>query len=385
MNHSNWIFYAFYQRLRETLGLSLDFSQYLLFVELYLRGAVTISEDRQAKQEIYQVLSTLWLSQPRFEQDFRRLFDEAYEELTDVSQLQTRAFQKLPGHDLSPADPEIFSPGASSDTIVPDTGIKPPSLQPTQYKNIFLQFSETTGMDYSGEQRLYRDTSMDHSFILSGEKFLPMPPRRAQRIWQRFRVYPTQCVLDEIDIEETIQYRARNKVIDRPVFTTIWKNRRQLIALVDNNSGMAPFESWCALFLNTFRSSNKDCSVDTYYFRNAPQKSDWGDSGSTFVFFEDQAFTKQVYLHKLMKNWHRKRTAILIFSNADIGGNGISEGRFLDSLSWLRLLRGHFKHVLWANPYPADRWTSMLAAYGSLIIPMVEMNEEGLREAVRIL
>lgn len=388
MKQSNWVFYDFYQRLRMEVGLQLDFRQYLMFLELFLQRTVPVEEDKNAKADLYQMLSTLWLSKPKFEEAFRRLFEEAYEGLTDFSSLKSSTIPKK-------SDPNRTSPPPSSEKLpsqTPSVPDQPPEELPTpespqknNYKDIFLQFSESSGKSYSGENQPHEDTSTDHPFIFSKDKFLPLSSRRAQRIWQRFRVYPTRKFLDEIDLEETIQYRARNKVIDQPIFKSIWENKRRLAVFIDTNSAMTPFEAWWELFLEAFKASNKACIIEKYFFTNAPQKKAWDDTKSSFIFYKNQARTESVNFHKCIKNWHRKHTAVMIFSNADINGKGLSEQRFQDSLEWLRLLRVQFKHLVWANPYPQERWNSKLAAYGSLIVPMVEMNEEGLREAVRIL
>ncbi|MCB9052326.1 MAG: hypothetical protein H6556_23065 [Lewinellaceae bacterium] len=64
------IFYRFFQRLRQEVGIELDARQYRNFLHCLLLGTV------KDKADMLELCKTMWLTRPQFRPRFEEIFEE---------------------------------------------------------------------------------------------------------------------------------------------------------------------------------------------------------------------------------------------------------------------------------------------------------------------
>ncbi|MBW1982265.1 MAG: hypothetical protein JRJ12_13695 [Deltaproteobacteria bacterium] len=184
----------------------------------------------------------------------------------------------------------------------------------------------------------------------------------------------------ELDVDETVYRSSRNGGEIELVFERELRDRIKLVVLMDNGgSSMNPYVNLVRLIFAHMRDHFRD--LDYYYFHNCIYGC---------VFSDPQRRTP-VPLHEFLSR--DPETRLIIIGDANmapaelLASNGaidyFSKVR-LPARDWLQQIRHHFRHSVWLNPIPRERWPweSRSITLIGRIFPMEDLTLHGIRRAV---
>ena len=80
-----------------------------------------------------------------------------------------------------------------------------------------------------------------------------------------------------------------------------------------------------------------------------------------------------------------ERAIILIISDGGAARSKFEEERVKQTQQWINQLQESVRYVAWLNPMPSDSWHHTTAAEIAQMLPMFEMNREGMNTAISVL
>lgn len=214
------------------------------------------------------------------------------------------------------------------------------------------------------------DRSRDR-FILSGD-YLPVTQRQMKQSWRHLRCMVREGVATELDVAGTVQRIAHEGMLLNPVLIPRRTNRTQIVLLIDQDGSMVPFHSLSARLVETALRGGRLGQVKAYYFHNCPVE----------YLYHDPMHQDSELIKDVLEEFHRDRTAVLIFSDAGAARGGLSLERAELTATFLQQLKTHVRHIAWLNPMPQQRWATSTAREIALHVPMFEATRQGLDEAI---
>ncbi|MCB0582350.1 MAG: hypothetical protein KDD10_23940 [Phaeodactylibacter sp.] len=382
---ANLVFFRFFNRLREELGLSLAPQQYEDFWHCVTLGYAS------DEQRLLVLCKTLWLSRRGYEAPFRRLFDEAIGELKSAWATELPAIRPTP-----PAPPEKKpapefkreAPGKPEEKAGPEETIsrsiptppEPKEKEPEAWREIQVNFEESSdGAGVESDEPGGRLKAQDTPFLFSDNKHLPFKERKAQQAWKRLKQQSTRQPTGEVDIGSTVRRIAADGFFYDVIFQTEKISNQHFILLVDHGGSMSPFREMESQLGWTLKESTRHTRIDHYFFTNYPVERE-----GVFRLFLNRQHTSSLALDKLLDNWQRK-DVVFIFSDAGAARGFVNMERLQASMRLLGQLRRRQQHVLWFNPLPERYWEGTTARYIASFVRMVPVTEEGIGQAVRFL
>jgi uncharacterized protein with von Willebrand factor type A (vWA) domain len=94
--------------------------------------------------------------------------------------------------------------------------------------------------------------------------------------------------------------------------------------------------------------------------------------------------TDGVNLDAALEDWAYD-TSLLIISDAGAARGFRHTSRLRATSDFLFQLRLRTQFIAWLNPFPEDRWTGTSAEVISHLVPMFQMDEDGLSNAVDVI
>jgi uncharacterized protein with von Willebrand factor type A (vWA) domain len=188
-----------------------------------------------------------------------------------------------------------------------------------------------------------------------------------------------------LDVPATVDRIGREGLLIEPVLVPLRTNQAQLILLVDRDGSMVPFHALADQLVDTCQRAGRLGRFAAFYFHNTPTAAP-GPSGQEFFLYRHKAVVSEVPLPDVFEKFDPEQVSLLVFSDAGAARRSWNPARitttaaFLDRLEQLGLLA-----VAWLNPVPCLRWSGTSAAAIQQIVPMSEMNRQGLGQAVAVL
>lgn len=383
------IFYRFFQRLRQEVGIELDGRQYRNFLHCLLLGTV------KDKADLLELCKTMWLTRPQFRARFEELFEEAYAELPqywnhflEEAHASSLKAKPQPAEERPAKGQEKKAPPQPQPEPQPQPGPQPePQPQPSPEKTSTWQEVELL-FDESGEggaavQQEERElpSQLETPFLFSEQKYLPFQQRRAKQSWRRLKQQSFRQPTDEVDVQATVRALARNGFFHELVFETRKVSRQHFVVLLDHGGSMAPHHHLFGFFIQGLRESTHYTEIETYYFTNYPPYKSGPSGLPEYRFFTNREHTASVSLSGLLAGWE-KNTVVLFLSDAGAAHEGMNPDRVQVTMELLNRLEGKVEHVLWFNPLPRRFWRGSAGEVFSGVVPMLECTEAGIAEAV---
>lgn len=207
------------------------------------------------------------------------------------------------------------------------------------------------------------------------DSYLPIRERELKQSWRQLRYWVRQGPSIEFDEAATIRAFARTGVLLGPIFIPRRHNLAELIFLIDRYGSMTPFHELIQRFEDTAYNGSRLGKVTTYYFHNCPAE----------FLFQDQVLTKTISIEKRIPGIHRKKSSVVIISDAGAARGGFSLGRIEETRVFLDLLLSQTQRVVWLNPMPRNRWFGSSAEAIARLVPMFESSRTGANEALKLL
>ena len=399
-------FYRLFQELKQH-GVKLDLKQYSDFLLAWMNGY-----DRDLIQHIDKkwgidddfesikwLMKALWISEPKYIPIFEQLFSHFREGLeqpinrikkeltvnTDRHKKETKGEDKQKENNntwdqtgigdqivISKKRDEKTQDDLDSQNMLKKETTKPPVIDEfkNEFEEITLNFEQDKNKVRTGfqEPTYAKDQKIAHDFIFS-EKYFPLSKMQLFRTWKHLKHRAIKVESRFIDIDRIIRDKVQNRFYHRLYLKTTKIFDSPTFFLIDQGGSMVAFERYAEIIQQTFQASLRPIqdSFHTYYFHDIPLSLDY-KSDKGWAFFEMDEFLKKI----------NKKTIIVIISDAGAARGKLDMDRAQDTKLFLDGVKKKTNGVFWLNPVQEDRWGYSSALYISTMLPMLELNENGM-------
>lgn len=220
-------------------------------------------------------------------------------------------------------------------------------------------------------------------YILTGDEerstpqaYYPISRRLMVYSWRYLRRPMADGPLDVLDIEATIQQATRQGFYLSPVYVRRECNQARLLLLLDQNGSMTPFHHFTRDLVETAQqeSSFKPENVRVFYFQNVPAAS----------VYQDPYLTEPMLLSTVLSSCDNE-TSVLIVSDAGAARGYRTQDRVRGTARFLYQLKRYTSLIAWLNPMSAKRWVGSSAEIIANSVPMFQMDDNGLGNAIDVM
>lgn len=197
---------------------------------------------------------------------------------------------------------------------------------------------------------------------------------------KRLRFLDQEGRATELDLDESIDQTCKNAGEIELVFVPPEKNQTELILLMDVGGTMDPYAELVESLFSAAHSLTHFKSFQHYYFHNCIYSKVYTDMYRNEWIATDELFKKFRKSHKVIYVGDACMHPYELFE----AGGGIDswDGSGGSGLTWLKLLKDHFKQSVWLNPENERYWNHPTIETISKLIPMFPLSVEGLTNAV---
>ncbi|MCR4739986.1 MAG: VWA containing CoxE family protein [Lachnospiraceae bacterium] len=205
---------------------------------------------------------------------------------------------------------------------------------------------------------------------------------------KKLRQYSTRLDVEktELDIDETINKTCNNGGYLRIEMQRPRKNAVKLLLLMDSGGTMIPYSSLLNELFQSVNKSNHFKDVKTYYFHNCIyarlyntpecENGDWIETEWIFKNLDDN--------YKVIIVGDAAMAPEELYSDT---GNYRGPNDGLSGYEWLKLMKRHFKKIIWLNPKMAPGhapWREAETAVKELF-KMNRLTVDGLKDGMKYL
>lgn len=186
---------------------------------------------------------------------------------------------------------------------------------------------------------------------------------------------------DVVSVDKTVYHTMRNAGEIEIIFDRRLADRLKILILIDNGGwSMDPYGETVRTLFHYASSQFKDLSIR--YFHNTVSDRVWRDP--------ERSSRPEAVENLIVRD---PETRLIFVGDASMapeellavdGSIQVEYRQKLPSIERLKMLAGTFRHAAWLNPMSASLWKySETVTLIRSIIPMFELNLEGLEKAVR--
>ncbi|MEG4584644.1 hypothetical protein QUA54_05235 [Microcoleus sp. MOSTC5] len=362
-------------------GLPLGVEEYMLALQA-LQAGFGIGD----RNSLERLCCTLWTKSKPEACLLKRLLDEVIKQPVEIpqstptespqreretsEQSQTQTQSKEPEKSATSSTPSPVSQTSelsSSEALEEPTSPAeiPPDIPDIDEPEQVIQ-AIRQNWDNSLEMSYYRQNPVD--------EYLPVTPRQIKQSWRFLRRRVREGTLAELDVEGTVEKICQQGILLEPVMMPSYKNRAELVLLVDQGGSMVPFHHLSRQLIDKAQQGGNLTKIRVYYFYNYPEKYLYTDPNR----LKYQLVTDVVGAID-------SRTGVLIVSDAGAARGNLNEVRKDYTVKFLKQLEQSVSYYAWLNPMPNDSWQDTTAGEIACFVPMFEMSREGLNAAINTL
>jgi uncharacterized protein with von Willebrand factor type A (vWA) domain len=333
--------------------LKLGVSEYIAARQVATEADFAADADRLA-----DTLKLLWCP-PWFDSS---QFDAVWQSVLAQVQAQRRRKPPFPGQPrIQEAPPPPPSEPLSAPTPAPVPNRKelepspPPGMQalPIQAPTLFLPEEDAVTL----------------------QAYYPVSRRSLVYNWRYLRRPIADGPKTLLDIDATIQRVTRQGFYLAPVYRRQARNAARLLLLIDQNGSMTPFHHFTRDLVETAKDESRldPDNVEVAYFQNVP-------TGSVF---RDSYLTVPVALAAVLATCDQA-TSVLVVSDAGAARGYRMRDRIRGTIRFLQRIKRATGLLAWLNPMPATRWEGSSAEVIAQAVPMFQMDNDGLGNAIDV-
>ncbi len=218
------------------------------------------------------------------------------------------------------------------------------------------------------------DSELGETFLIINQD-LPVTYRQMKQGWRYLRHLMGEGVPTELDLGATIDQIGQQGFLLNPVVKPRRINKIELLLLIDQDGSMVPFHHFSQALVDTASRGGRFNQVRVYYFHNCP--SDY--------LYHDPYHLEAVPIEDCLSQLPKTRVVCLIFSDAGAARGQFSSRRRRRTKFFLKELKHYVHPIAWLNPFPRHRWESTTAEEIAKLVPMFEVNRQGLYQAIETL
>jgi uncharacterized protein len=322
--------------------------------ELLAAREAVAGEFGETKEELAQTLKILWCHSRSQQSQFDPIWESL--EVTPTPKPPEKTPEKQPNpetHQERVEEPPEITPLPPQETV-----IEPKPESELSSLPIRAPFTPAENEDTSALQTYY-----------------PITRRSLIYNWRYLRRSVADGPLNVLDVNATIEQVTNQGFYLAPVYRRQERNDAHLLLLLDQNGSMTPFHRFESDLVETalYESSLEREKVNVLYFHNVPAAS----------VYKDLYLTEPVAIETVLANCDRQ-TSILIVSDAGAARGYRELKRIRATTSFLFKLKQYSSLIAWLNPMPEERWIGSSAEIIANLIPMYEMDNDGLSNAIDV-
>jgi uncharacterized protein len=204
--------------------------------------------------------------------------------------------------------------------------------------------------------------------------YWPVSRRQMAYSWRYLRSPVRDGPADVLDLSATVEQAARQGFLLAPIYRRRERNAAHLVLLIDQGGSMTPFHRFTQDLLETARDeANAIERVEIFYFHNVPTASVYHDRFVTEAIPLDEALAEV-----------SSDTSIMIVSDGGAARGYRSEERIRTTVDCLARLKQRTSLLAWLNPMPQGRWAGTSAQVIAYLVPMFQMDPDGLSTAIDV-
>lgn len=345
--------------LREA-GLPLGIDEYLLAV----RG-LQVGFGQPDRAALRRFCAALWVKSADDERVFAAHFDRA---LTAAASYDVDSRFAA---DNQGAASEVSPSRTNTDVETAPSG----QGLPVQLAALARQVDDEVQAATAVAQVAPSDTEARGARYLLMSDYLPVTKRQMKQSWRFLRQQVREGPLEEVDVEATIDRICRDGFLAEPVRVPRRANQAELVLLIDTHGSMVPFHALGRRLIQTAERGGRLGRAGVLYFHDCP----------TEFLYGDPARQKGAAVDQWLVSDNLGRSRILIFSDGGAARGQFDRERLARTADFLEKLNRRVRRVAWLNPMPRTRWTATTAEAIARLVPMFEVSQHGLHEAIRVL
>ncbi len=322
--------------------------------ELLAAQKAVVGGFAENEEALFETLKILWCHSPSQQSQFDPIWESL--KVTPTSKQQEQPPEKQPKqqtHQERVEQPEISSPPPQ------ETGVTEVKSEPELSSlPIRAPFTPVENEDTSALQSYY-----------------PITRRSLIYNWRYLRRPVADGTLNVLDVNATIEQVTREGFYLAPVYRRQERNDAHLLLLLDQNGSMTPFHRFERDLVETalYESCLEEEKVNVFYFHNVPAAS----------VYKDVYLTEPIAIETVLASCDNQ-TSILIVSDAGAARGYRELKRIRATTSFLFKLKQYTSLIAWLNPMPEERWIGSSAEIIANLIPMYEMDNDGLSNAIDV-
>lgn len=345
-------------RLRRS-GFNLGIDEYLAALEV----AADSNGFAPNEQGLKQALKLLWCDSKSEQNQFEPLWQDAVAAVARIAQAQRSELQK---------QDEVVQPSEATRDL-PDV----PPQTPVEEAEVTTE--EQTTAEFAADlaaqpvRAPFTPAMVDSPTQL--ESYWPLSRRSMSYSWRYLRRPRLEGPRVVVDVEATIREAARQGYYLAPVLRQREYNRAQLLLLIDQKGSMEPFHRFSRDLVETatYDSSFHEDQVTVRYFQNAPVDT----------LYRTQFLTQPLAMTEVLETCGNN-TSVLIVSDAGAARGYRQLQRIQKVTRFLMQFRRRTTLIAWLNPMPVKRWQGSSAEIIANLVPMFQMDDDGLGNAIDI-
>lgn len=207
------------------------------------------------------------------------------------------------------------------------------------------------------------------------QAYYPLSRRSLVYNWRYLRRLVADGPRVILNVQATIQQVTRQGFYLAPVYGRRERNDARLLLLIDQNGSMTPFHHFTRDLVETAQQDSglDPDNVRVFYFQNVP-------AGSVF---KDAYLTQPLPMADALADCDG-RTSVLMVSDAGAARGYRMRDRVRGTTRFLHQLKRYTSLLAWLNPMPQTRWIGSSAEIIAHSVPMFQMDNEGLSNAIDV-
>ncbi|MBX3129098.1 MAG: VWA domain-containing protein [Polyangiaceae bacterium] len=204
--------------------------------------------------------------------------------------------------------------------------------------------------------------------------------RQIEVALRKLRAFTREGVIDELDIDATIDATAKNGGELEIVLRPPRRSNVRVLLLMDVGGSMDPYAQTCSQLFSASKRASNFRELRTYYFHNTI----YGRVYSTDALMEPIDVTS--LLDQLSPRWKVVLVGDAAMAPGELLGTGPwgspSGASVMSGLDWLRVVAERFERSVWLNPDPPQYWGGGTSKAVAEVFPMFPLTLDGLSEAM---
>lgn len=351
-----------------------------------LRQALKMGFGWSSREELRDLCCALWAKSRPEKEILEALFDQL-----DVSTWELPQLEASPSP-VEGAEPEEQLEGVRETKPATEEPSREPETSPQTQPQGGLPPISLTGVELP-----------EYPMVLVQQS--PVSYREVAQAWRRLRHPVREGPPVELDIEATVDHRCRSGIVSEVVLLPRRRNIVRLLLLVDRQGSMTPFHQFAHEVCAAIQDAGELGYAALYYFHDVPAEGaddrvlhalsdelfpsldgvmpEINPLVDGFLYRDPELLSPQP-LSEVLETY-ADRTAVVLLSDGGAARGRRDLLRLLDTVAFLKALRGYTPRFVWLNPLPRDCWADSTAAEIARHVPMFPLDRMGMYRAVNVL